>query len=82
MYLLPLISFVVLFGTVTSSDSFGQCSNDQQRRILPTLLDCQPRDEVISLDLPNDTFVHILPSHVTVKRCGGSSSNRSAVVTF
>ena len=57
-------------------ENLERCTGQQQSRILPTLLECQPRDEVVHLDLPNETFVHVVPNHVTVKRCGGSSHNR------
>ncbi|TRY69023.1 hypothetical protein TCAL_03811 [Tigriopus californicus] len=48
------------------------CTTEQQRRILPTMLGCAIRDEIIELDLPNATYLHVYPRHVTVRRCGGS----------
>lgn len=35
---------------------------------------CEPRDQIVNLDLPNATFFHMLPNHVRVKRCGGTCS--------
>jgi len=35
---------------------------------------CEPRDQIVGLELPNATFFHMLPNHVRVKRCGGTCS--------
>ena len=66
--LLPLAS-------ATISD-LEMCSATQQRDILPRILSCTPREEVVHLSLPNETFIHIVPNHVTVQRCGGSCLSR------
>jgi hypothetical protein len=56
-----------------------QCTSTQQRTIYPTVLSCSPRETVVGLNLPNDTFVHVVPGHVTVKRCGASCLNRYCI---
>ena len=60
----------------------GACRSDQQRGILSSVLGCAPRDEIVHMDLPNETFVHVVPNHVTVKRCGGSCNSRYDVEAY
>lgn len=52
------------------------CTVSQQRQILPQVLSCGLVETVVHLDLPNDTFIHVVPNHVTVQRCGGSCLSR------
>lgn len=40
------------------------------------MLVCTIRDEIVELDLPNATYLHVYPRHVTVRRCGGSCHGR------
>lgn len=35
-------------------------------------LDCMPREQLIKLNLPNQSYDHVAPDHVFVSRCGGS----------
>ena len=48
-------------------------------------LDCQPRDVLVNLDLPdNRSYFHVAPDQVIVKRCGGSchfDNHKSCVST-
>ena len=57
-----------------------ECTNPQQRSILSRVLNCEPRETVVQLELPNDTYVHVAPSQVAVQRCGGSCHNRLVMV--
>ena len=52
------------------SISYGACLNDGS--VPAPTLPCEPRDVVIQLDLPNNSYFHVAPDHVTVKRCIGS----------
>ena len=35
-------------------------------------LDCMPREQLIKLNLSNQSYDHVAPDHVFVSRCGGS----------
>ena len=35
-------------------------------------LDCMPREQLVKLNLPNQSYDHVAPDHVFVSRCGGS----------
>lgn len=60
-------------GVISGLDS---CTASQQREILPQVLSCGLVETVVHLDLPNDTFIHVVPNHVTAQRCGGSCLSR------
>ncbi len=63
--------------TVLATDSdVDVCSPEQQRQILPTMLVCEPKPTIVRLNLPNDTYMHMAPLHVSVNRCGGSCHSR------
>ena len=73
---LVLVIAAALGDSATSIQQLEECTNGQQRSILSRALHCEPRGTVVQLDLPNDTYVHVAPSHVTVQRCGASCHNR------
>ncbi len=49
------------------------CTNDLMESIWGALPNCEPRPEVVALDLPSDDpdVVEVIPSHVVVPRCSG-----------
>lgn len=73
---LAAVVIVAVGDLATSVRQLEACTNGQQRSILSMALHCEPRETVVQLDLPNDTYVHVAPSHVTVLRCGASCHNR------
>ena len=73
---LAVVVVVAVADFASSVRQLEECTNGQQRSILSMALHCEPRETVVQLDLPNDTYVHVAPSHVTVQRCGASCHNR------
>ena len=72
-----LLLLIVLFDLSSATiRGLDECSNTQVMSILPSAQPCMPRPTVVELDLPNDTYVHIVPNHVEVNRCGGSCQSR------
>lgn len=65
-----------------SSENYGlfeSCNADMQREATNgmQMWQCQPRDQIVPLELPNATYNSIVPRHVVVQRCGGTcSANR------
>ena len=50
----------------------GQCPNTAYSDVMASMPDCQPRETLVKLDLPNDEMIEeVLPSHVLVPRCSG-----------
>ena len=75
LLLLLLLSALLLspYGTLATAElDLDTCSSAQQERILPGLLGCEPRPALVPLTLPNASYVHVMPGHVVVDRCGGS----------
>ena len=74
MWYLNLIIFSLalasIFKTSHQQMTYGLCSNDGSNP--EQTLGCEPRDMLIKLDLPNNSYFHVSPEHVTVQRCGGS----------
>ena len=75
-----LISLCLLFMWDTlewaAAQQFEQCAARQQRNILSSVVNCQPREKTVPLNLPSENYVHVVPNHVTVNRCGGSCNGR------
>ena len=71
-----LFALIVLTSLVPAVFGMETCTVGQQRSILPTVLNCVPRETTVPLELFNETFVHIIPGHVRVNRCGGSCDGR------
>ena len=65
-------------GTVSTEHygSFESCTASMQEAAHSNLQmwQCEPRDEIVELELPNATYFHMIPDHVRVKRCGGTCS--------
>lgn len=76
MHYLGLTTVLISILIGESASNLSVCTEETQRSILPTVLGCQVRDEVVQLDLPNETYVHMVPNHVVVKRCGGTCHSR------
>jgi len=73
LYLNLIIFSLVLafiFKTSHQQMTYGACLNDGSNP--DQTLGCEPRDMLIKLDLPNNSYFHVSPEHVTVQRCGGS----------
>ena len=79
--------FIEIFAIITylpassaqESFSFESCNADMQREATNgmQMWQCQPRDQIVPLELPNATYNSIVPRHVVVQRCGGTcSANR------
>ena len=67
--LLALLPNVLL---VAANSYYGQCNPDQTSIGIGETLECIPREVLVKLDLPNNTYMNIAPDHVKVLRCGGS----------
>ena len=86
-YLLSASLFVVIFklsivfaqGTISTEvhyGSFESCTSALQEAAHDNLQlwRCEPRDQIVELELPNSTYFHMIPQHIRVKRCGGTCS--------
>lgn len=56
--------------SVSSQMTYAKCI-DEGVTPEPTE-ECRVRETLVKLDLPNSSYYHIVPDHVTVQRCGGS----------
>ena len=83
--LLPLlvILLTLTFSTVAQeiNDSeldgaFGVCTSSMQGEALANveIWKCEPRDQIVNIEVPNATFSNMLPNYVKIKRCGGTCS--------
>lgn len=77
--LFMIVATAAIGDFASSIRQLEDCTNDQQRSILSRALHCEPRETVVQLELPNDTYVHVAPSHATINRCGASCHNRLGV---
>ena len=77
------ILFNLSFSTVAQEISyseidgaFGECTTSMQGEALANveMWKCKPRDQIVSLEVPNATFSNMLPNYVSIKRCGGTCS--------
>ncbi len=80
-FLLPLCSATLILPTAgedaaPAASEAGECTAEQQARILPEVVGCEPHPALVELELPNASYVHVMPRHVVVDRCGGSCINR------
>ena len=64
------LALAFIFKTSHQQMTYGACLNDGSNP--DQTLGCEPRDMLIKLDLPNNSYFHVSPEHVTVQRCGGS----------
>ena len=84
---IPLSLLVILltlpFSTVTQeiNDSeidgaFGVCTASMQGEALANVETwrCEPRDQIVNIEVPNATFSNMLPNYIKIKRCGGTCS--------
>lgn len=57
--------------------AFGVCTPSMQGEALGNaeLWKCNPRDQVVNLEVPNTTFSDMRPNYVRIKRCGGTCSS-------
>ena len=77
--LLPVFSLMSQFTTLLSSSSINyelstKCTYQQQYEAFTNLVDCSPRDTLVSLELPLHIDAHVvevIPSKVMVRRCTG-----------
>ena len=53
-----------------------ECSREVHQEIRRLAVNCEPREQVVALPLPNSSYMAVTPSHVTVKRCGGACNRR------
>ena len=75
--ILTLVIFVTAGARCTGfEDDFETCTRQDHLEIQRQIVGCQPRDTVVPLTLPNSSYMSVVPSHVTVKRCAGSCSRR------
>ncbi len=84
LLLLALLSSSTTFSSANlvlpGGSELEVCTAQEQARILPQLMGCEPRPTVVPLELPNATYVHITPGHVVVDRCGGSCNSRYSYI--
>ena len=85
-----MLSFMLLLKPLMTSSQntfssehygeFGDCSArpgiEEAAHTASQLYRCEPRDELVILDLPNSTYSHMVPDRVMVRRCGGTCSAR------
>ena len=86
-FFIELLAIIAHLPTSTAQESFSSeryglfesCNADMQRDATNgmQMWQCQPRDQLVTLELPNATYNSIVPRHVVVQRCGGTcSANR------
>lgn len=77
---LPLCSATLILSTEEgageANPAGAECTAEQQVRILPELIGCEPHPTLVELELPNASYVHVMPRHVVVDKCGGSCISR------
>lgn len=67
-----LLDSLVQSGQVSSSTS-EYCSHEDKRKVWQTLPECQPRNTLVKIPLPQDPNVlQVIPNQVEVARCAGS----------
>lgn len=85
-----MLSFLLLLKPLMTSSQntllsenygeFGDCSArsgmQEAAHTASQLYQCEPRDQLVILDLPNSTYVHMVPDRIMVRRCGGTCSAR------
>ena len=66
---------LILLHTSSSEEAkYGSCSSGTTWPG-PTKspeLNCLPREQLVKLNLPNQSYAFVAPDHVFVQRCGGS----------
>ena len=82
LQLFAILSYLA-FSTVAQEISyseidgvFGECTTSMQGEALANveIWKCEPRDQIVNLEVPNATFSNMLPNYVKIKRCGGTCS--------
>ena len=68
------ILIILIHKCTSEATKYGTCYNGN---ILPgptkrPELDCMPREQLVKLNLPNQSYAYVTPDHVFVSRCGGS----------
>ena len=82
-YAIALLALVLfhqpsIVSSQSTVSSFETCTANMQEEAYTKSLElrCEPRDQIIKLDLPNATYFNMMPDQVVVKRCGGTCSVR------
>jgi hypothetical protein len=59
--------------SIQTQMTYEACSSDEDRPGIGLLaVNCEPREVLVKLNLPNNSYLHLSPDYATVKRCGGS----------
>jgi hypothetical protein len=66
-----IIAAIISISTSTQM-TYETCSNDENRPGIGPTVDCEPREILVKLNLPNNSYLHMSPDYAIVKRCGGS----------
>ncbi len=71
-FAITLLIYLLPYFSNAANSYHGMCSDNQIGGRVEATLECLPRETLMKLDLPNNTYMHMVPDHVMVQRCGGS----------